>query len=230
MGAFSEDFAETFLYGYYPVYLYSTKVHYIPESLNTGKLPPLHLVDETQASPYLRFMGSNMNTDSKTHFFRLEGTEILKDVPTQKYSFGVSFDMLIFEKLEPVFLPKRFNFLHLYLFGVDSSSNEILLTKVSVDLYVFNINRDPINTNQFDAIFKLIILYIENGIQKGKDSDQSVISFPKQGSKTELINSNNNVYQTQKTKNMKLQGFLSDQLFLFKVNEYLSNKLIKDGN
>ena len=221
MGAFSEDFAETFLYGYYPVYLYSTKVHYIPESLNTGKLPPLHLVDETQASPYLRFMGSNMNTDSKTHFFRLEGTEILKDVPTQKYSFGVSFDMLIFEKLEPVSLQKRFNFLHLYLFGVDSSSNQILLTKVSVDLNVYNIFRDPNIRDKINASFKLIVLYTENGIQKSTGGDQILITFSKEGNKFEFINSNSNVYQTQKTKNMKLQGFLSDQLFLFKVNEYL---------
>lgn len=162
-------------------------------------------------------MGSNMNTDSKSHFFRLGPTQIPKDVPLQKYSFALIFDMLVFEKFAPVNLEKRFNFVHFYLFGVDSSSDEVLLTKVSVDLVVSNINRDTFNPNAFKASLKLIVLYTEKGIQKTAGSNQSEITFSKEGSKSELVSSNLSVYHTQTTREMGLTGFLSDQLFLFKV-------------
>lgn len=203
--------------GYYPVYLYSKKNHIIPEALDKRILPPLKLNNESSAKSYLRLMGSNMNFDSKHFFFRIGPIEILKDVPELKYSFIMTFDMLINELKNPNISDKRFNLMHFYLEGFDGSNNTNIIS-ITIDLHVNNIQNDSQDPNAYLANLDFMIGYKNFSGNHSMYSAMSQISLEKNGDLSELISDYTKIYKTVKLDKMRFQGFLSSQIFIFKVS------------
>lgn len=212
---------ETYLIGYYPLYLYSNKVHIIPESLNMGIFPPLHLVNESASAPYLLFMGSNMNIDSKYNYFQLHETEILKNVPELFYSFITTFDLLFSKYFDTNLSKKRFNLMHFYLIGIDANSGaKTILNKVSIDLIISSVSKKDPSPSFYFVTLKLRVTFCSLN-QAPKTFTVSITStnFEKTGKADEVI-SYPSWYETKQTKELDLQGLVSAQIFIFQVNQF----------
>jgi hypothetical protein len=221
-------FDETYLLGYYPVMLYSGKVHVIPEALNKGILPPLILVNRSDASLHMKYMGSNMDYDQKKIYFSIPNMPIVKDVPPMDYNFVMTFDMIINELRQDSDLnDKRFNLIHFYLnkktfYGVVEN-----LTTVSIDLFLKNFGKVTENgSTYYTGDVELIIDYSQSGLTFGTKSFSYKIMQNYESGKDQLVNSDGVFYSNTSTHEMKMVKILSPQLFFLNVIPIKQNLII----
>lgn len=212
---------DTELLGYYPTFLYSKKVFFVPEVLNKRVLPPIALVSlVTQIKKQFHFVPRNLNLEPTPDLvFILGPLKLRTDFPVYIYTFSFGFDLV--SDPDNIFLKDYIRFdVATLTFAVEKEGANKKLVSVDIDLAFKSEAQEPGGPNGEAVHTGTLKLILECGIEAAPvqrlEFDFSVVRSASTGN-AEVVNDPFSAHRNPAQADLRLGNLLSPQLLLLKV-------------